>query len=442
MIGQERGLTLAIEDINAAGGVLGGPVTAVRASVAVDRPVEAAVDRLAADGANAILGPAGRRRCEAGPGRRATPGGLLGLRHGDVHHRGQFRRGLPAHRHPTTTPRRWWPIGSWASPRGRRTPGAVMILGPTTTTAPSSSGRLSAQLTAAVPASTRSCTPPVRVEFPEEAAAVTAAAPDVVVLLCTGEGVDLLGEIVGDGFPVESRRRARRPGSSPTSPSSRSRRHGAGRRAPVIGSTGDRVDQRAARDMPAVSDQLSYGAQMYDSAITIALAAVAAGSNEPVEVGPTSWPSRRRATCSTFAHCVRCWTPARTSTTRRERLLEIDANGDVSTARITTASVVDGQLVETATDEIDLVALRQEEIFAASVMTTQLQQVLKVLGYYEGDITGVFDEATADAVHALQRDLGLPETGEYDEATDAALRARLGSGAAALSASVAQLQRN
>ena len=37
MIGQERGLTLAIEDINAAGGVLGGPVT-VGARRRVDGP--------------------------------------------------------------------------------------------------------------------------------------------------------------------------------------------------------------------------------------------------------------------------------------------------------------------------------------------------------------------------------------------------------------------
>ena len=59
MIGQERGLTLAIEDINAAGGVLGGPVTSVRVDESTDRPIEAAVDELVAAGANAILGPAG-----------------------------------------------------------------------------------------------------------------------------------------------------------------------------------------------------------------------------------------------------------------------------------------------------------------------------------------------------------------------------------------------
>ncbi len=74
------------------------------------------------------------------------------------------------------------------------------------------------------------------------------------------------------------------------------------------------------------------------------------------------------------------------------------------------------------------------------MFVTQLQQALKALGYYEGDITGVYDEATTAAVAALQRDLGLPDTGQYDEATDAALRERLGVRVEAFGTSVAQLQ--
>ena len=102
--------------------------------------------------------------------------------------------------------------------------------------------------------------------------------------------------------------------------------------------------------------------------------------------------------------------------------------------------VIDGQLQPTASQDLDLVARRQQEIFASAVFVTQLQQALKVLGYYEGDITGVYDEATTAAVAALQRDLGLPETGQYDEATDAALRERLGVRRRRFGTSVAQLQ--
>ena len=74
------------------------------------------------------------------------------------------------------------------------------------------------------------------------------------------------------------------------------------------------------------------------------------------------------------------------------------------------------------------------------MFTARLQQALKLLGYYDGDITGIYDDATRAAVAALQRDLGLPETGEYDEATDAALRERLGSASGTLGTSIAEIQ--
>ena len=120
--------------------------------------------------------------------------------------------------------------------------------------------------------------------------------------------------------------------------------------------------------------------------------------------------------------------------------IEFDGSGDISSARITTSMVLDGQLQPTASQDLDLVARRQQEIFASAVFVTQLQQALKALGYYEGDITGVYDEATTAAVAALQRDLGLPDTGQYDEATDTALRERLGVRIEAFGTSVAQLQ--
>ena len=160
----------------------------------------------------------------------------------------------------------------------------------------------------------------------------------------------------------------------------------------------------------------------------MALAAIATGSTEPATIGeelPAVTAGGR--TCSTFAHCVELLTAGENidydGTTGN---IEFDDAGDISTARITTSMVLDGGLQPTASQDLDLVARRQQEIFASAVFVTQLQQALKVLGYYEGDITGVYDEATTAAVAALQRDLGLPETGQYDEATDAAVRERLG----------------
>jgi uncharacterized surface protein with fasciclin (FAS1) repeats len=275
-------------------------------------------------------------------------------------------------------------------------------------------GALSAELTARGAAVDTLLYPPRRVAFPEESAAVVAAAPDLVVLGSYAEAPNLIAEIVRAGYPVDQivgldgllvPRIAEQ-----TFPDDPSRADG----LTIIGTTGDRAITARLREVPAPQDQLLYGAQMYDCAITIALAAIAAGSSDPAAVGAQIQAvTAGGRTCSTFAHCVELLAAGEDiDYAGATGGIAIDANGDISTARIATVTVV----------------------------TTQLQQVLKLLGYFEGDVTGVFDEATADAVRALQRDLGLPETGEYDEATDAALRARLGSGAAALGTAVSQLQ--
>ncbi|MEY4231310.1 MAG: hypothetical protein RLZZ362_2159, partial [Actinomycetota bacterium] len=58
-IGQEDGLQLAVDDINAAGGVNGGPATIVSVDEPADGDVGAAVDSLLEQGASIILGPTG-----------------------------------------------------------------------------------------------------------------------------------------------------------------------------------------------------------------------------------------------------------------------------------------------------------------------------------------------------------------------------------------------
>jgi peptidoglycan hydrolase-like protein with peptidoglycan-binding domain len=211
----------------------------------------------------------------------------------------------------------------------------------------------------------------------------------------------------------------------------------------VIGTTGDRAIMARVGEVPAPQDQTSYGGQMYDCAVSLALAAIASGSTEPASIGQQLGAvTAGGRTCSTFAHCVELLTADEDiDDDGATGNIEFDAAGDISSARITTSMVLDGQLQPTASQDLDLVARRQQELFAAAVFVTQLQQALKALGYYEGDVTGVYDEATTAAVAALQRDLGLPDTGQYDEATDAALRERLGVRIDAFGASVAQLQR-
>ena len=55
--------------------------------------------------------------------------------------------------------------------------------------------------------------------------------------------------------------------------------------------------------------------------------------------------------------------------------------------------------------------------------TTDLQTSLRTAGFYDGEIDGVYGPATVDAVTALQKENGLPETGFVDRATAAALDA-------------------
>jgi peptidoglycan hydrolase-like protein with peptidoglycan-binding domain len=69
----------------------------------------------------------------------------------------------------------------------------------------------------------------------------------------------------------------------------------------------------------------------------------------------------------------------------------------------------------------------QQEQAAAAVAeyTEALQQSLTDAGYFDGEVDGVYGPETVEAVQALQKANGLPQTGWVDKATDAALQAEL-----------------
>ena len=301
---------------------------------------------------------------------------------------------------------------------------------------------LSAELTARGITVTTLSYPALRVQFPDEGAAVTTTNADKTVLVSYEEAPQLVSSIVNAGYPVD--RIVGLDGmlvprlAEQTFPSDANQANG----LTVYGATGNRALIDRLQQVPASQDQISFGAQMYDCVITLALASIAAGSVEPAaiaaQVGPVTnqgWP------CSTFAHCVEMLAAGEDiHYTGATGGLQIDASGDVTTERITTARVIDGQLQPVSSQEIDLTTIRQHELFISAVFVAQLQQALRVLGYYDGPVTGVYDDATTAAVAALQRDLGLPETGVYDEATDAAVREKLGGAVSTLGTSTAQLQ--
>jgi hypothetical protein len=65
---------------------------------------------------------------------------------------------------------------------------------------------------------------------------------------------------------------------------------------------------------------------------------------------------------------------------------------------------------------------------APSAAIETLQKELGQLNYYEGPVTGVMNAQTTQAITYLQRDAGLPQTGQMNAATQAALARMLATG--------------
>ncbi len=445
VVGQQRGLDVAVSEINAAGGVLGGPLATVTAAESPDVDLATTVDGLAKQGANVLVGPVGSD----------TAAALLPI----LAERGLLTCSASA----TATSLTAAPTAPatfvrtalrddhfaafvadqvMAATDDTPAPATVMVIGRDDLYGSELSAGLAADLTARGAAVTTIDYPSRRVQFPDESAAVAATQPDRVILAAYEEGPRLVSDIVGAGYPVDRivgldgmlvpRLADQAFSGAPDKANGLT----------VYGTTGDRALMNRLQQASAPQDQVSYGAQMYDCVVTLALATIAAGSADPAavaaQVGPVTAGGR---TCSTFAHCVELLAAGEDiDYDGATGHLAIDAAGDVSSARITTARVIDGALQPIAAQDVDLVQQRQDAVFANAVFVAQLQQALKALGYYEGEVTGVYDDATTAAVGALQHDLGLPETGQYDAATDAALRARVGGRLSAFGTGVAGLQ--
>jgi uncharacterized surface protein with fasciclin (FAS1) repeats/peptidoglycan hydrolase-like protein with peptidoglycan-binding domain len=281
------------------------------------------------------------------------------------------------------------------------------------------------------------------VSFQPEAEAVAAAQPDRVVMVAFGEAPRLMADVIAGGYPPE--RIVGLDGffvpsiASQAFPGDPAAADG----FTVIATAGDRalLDRLAA--VPSSDDQLAYGAQAYDCAITMALAAAEAGSTDAANItAHVRSVTAGGRTCSSYADCAALLAQGEDiDFDGATGGIAIDEAGDITSARFVTSVLRSGELREVSTTDIDLTAIDVDAIHESAVLAARIQQLLRILGYLEGDPTGVFDQATIDAIKALQRDLGLPETGTFDEATEQALRDRAGVLAAGLTASVADIQR-
>jgi len=283
--------------------------------------------------------------------------------------------------------------------------------------------------------------------FDDLAKSVAASQPLLTIVVSIGEGVPLIGDLITAGLQpativgldgVLDPRLAEQ--VSPTDPSKANGLN-------VVGTTGskDLFSRLIAEDAKA---PVVYAAQAYDCAVSLALASLASNGTDSDQIAANMVAvTQQGTTCSTFADC-------RDKLVAGEDIdydgpsgaIRFDDHGDPTSARFSLATVVGGQLQIAASTDVDLTrdALIEahETAVAGAVITAGLQTDLKLLGFYTGPIDGIYDDDVKAAVAAFQTSVGLPATGELDEATASAISAAITTGTSALTTSTAQLQKS
>ncbi len=279
-IAQQRGLTLAVDEINAGGGVLDGPVAVVTAEESADQPIEAVLDELLAEEPDVIVGPVGSasaasltpilgERSLLACSASATAASLTADAEGGDDDEGDaapafVRTALRDDHFARLVADELMTTDSEETPA----PQTVMVIGRDDVYGNELTAALSAELSARGADVSTLTYPPRRVDFPDEAAAVAAGNPDVVVLASFTEAPRLVARIVEGGY--EPGRIVGLDGllvprlAEQTFPSDPGQADG----LRVLGTTGDRALMTRLTAVPAVEDQVSYGPQMYDCAIS------------------------------------------------------------------------------------------------------------------------------------------------------------------------------
>ncbi len=203
-IGQQRGMTLAVEDLNAAGGVLGGPVEWVAASEAADRTMDDVVAELQAAGANAYVGTVGS---DSAPELQRVMAGLGGLTCSASATR-------PSLTEPEGTPSFFrtairddaqaaFVADQVMTPTEGEPPQRVVVVGRDDSYGTELAGALTAQLAARGAETIVVSYPSRRVQLSAEGAQVAAAGADAVVAIAAGEAPRLLAAMIDAGVPAD-----------------------------------------------------------------------------------------------------------------------------------------------------------------------------------------------------------------------------------------------
>ncbi len=209
----------------------------------------------------------------------------------------------------------------------------------------------------------------------------------------------------------------------------------------VIGTTGNQAFLQ--RLVAVDSGQVVYGAQAYDCAISFALAVEAVGAaDDPAAISA----ALRDVTgggeiCTTYADCLeKLQAGEDIDYDGPSGPIGFDEKGDPSGGRFTTAVVVEGQLTIVSDLRVDLDEIRALAAPHIVGLTAAVQSALRDLGFYDGPIDGKESEELTAAIAAFQTDQGLEPTGELDVDTLIALQTALGDRNSLLAASVTELQ--
>jgi branched-chain amino acid transport system substrate-binding protein len=446
--GQQRGADFAVADIDGGGGVLDGPIeittTATEAGIAMVDTAVAAIEA----GAAALIGPPGSTGgldvrnevadlgstiCSASA---TSPTLTLGQENLSM-----FRTAVPdditasylagqiINRRDEVAPDAAWKVGIVV-----RADDYGYAVGNTVAAIVNSAGLVPTVIDYN----------PRRVEFSGTAEEVAAVAPDVTILVTFAEGGNLLGALIDAGLDPATMigldaffvPRVAELATAGTDVSAAD-----GFR--MFGTVGTRAFLQRLYDEDT-NGQVSGAAQAYDCAVVLALAQATLDAGDADTLAEAAVAvTRDGITCTSFEDCL-------TNLQAGDDIdydgvsgrIALDGNGDPTFALFTTATLDGGSVADVESSDIDVEALRRQfEAFATAALNTKIQQALTFLGFFDGPINGLDSPEFRAAIAAFQESVGLPPTGIWDAATDAAMREALGEYAQLLTETTKDVQR-
>jgi branched-chain amino acid transport system substrate-binding protein len=452
--GQDRGMAFAVEDVDAAGGVLDGPLALTPFTPQPGSDITEAVTEAIDAGSSALIGPAGSDDAELVRDQLLADGGLTCSasaslprvtldQDGDDGDLSLVRTALSDDVMTTYLTRYIEDRRDEQAPDAAWT---VAIVARDDDYGVSISAGLAATLQAA------GMNPVVvgydhrRVEFSGTAAEAAGVEADLTVLVSYSEGANLLTSLVRAGVDpatmigLDAFFRARIASiASPGTDGDPAALDG----FTLLGSMGDRAFLERLYEADE-NGEVSFASQAYDCAVLLALGTEAVALDEELALASAVVAvSGDGTTCTTYDDCL-------TKLRAGEDIdydgvsgrIDFDEHGDPTWARFTTAVLQGGAITDITATDVDIAELRRQlEAYASAAQIAAVQQALRFLGFYGGPINGLDTEEYRAALAAFQASVGLPPTGIFDAATDAALRAALGPYADLLMATTEDIQR-